>query len=525
MSIIPDILNDSCISLDGWTTSVVDSSITVNDGFKLAINDAASTDKAATVQKVITSSSDTLTVEIETLFTALGDWPDEPMDQEGYSFFAIWIGAWALQVFFTSAGMCLIDSDDQRVYVTGGIVKCNATAADQIWRFEIDKTVEASSTVSVYLDGVALGTYNAGAPSGMPPGSGGIILTITERTPQIAEVHLKEVKIGTGIGSFSPDAPDILFDCEFEGTFADSVHGISPTSIGEGISLEASTRMFGSGCCKQTGVFSIYPTTLFSDGVTLSNAQSAIHSPHHYGPMLFDKDAMTLAWGDEATPVPITGDGIYTLLYNDDPTETIDATVVVSELPGGSESHYPIYLEGTPLVYTPTEELITALKENGFTVSGFQQSEQDYIPLVGDTIPHNTTFHMATVLEKVTEGYNLYIFVEGILQMPMQYLPDIYIDIMITNTFTPIPCFIWFDSFQVIAGALWTANFTPPSSGFSNEASTDRYWVGNTGYWNDTAHWSYTSGGIGGAPVPTANNDVYFDSNSFTEEGQHIEFS
>lgn len=53
----------------------------------------------------------------------------------------------------------------------------------------------------------------------------------------------------------------------------------------------------------------------------------------------------------------------------------------------------------------------------------------------------------------------------------------------------------------------------------------DRYWIGDTGLWTDTAHWSLTSGGTGGAPVPTANNDVYFDSNSFTEEGQHIEFS
>lgn len=67
-----------------------------------------------------------------------------------------------------------------------------------------------------------------------------------------------------------------------------------------------------------------------------------------------------------------------------------------------------------------------------------------------------------------------------------------------------------------------------PASGTSDSISVDyfdRYWVGNSGLWNDTAHWSLTSGGTGGAPVPTANNDVYFDSNSFTEEGQHIEFS
>lgn len=54
------------------------------------------------------------------------------------------------------------------------------------------------------------------------------------------------------------------------------------------------------------------------------------------------------------------------------------------------------------------------------------------------------------------------------------------------------------------------------------EPSTDRYWVGNSGLWTDTAHWSYTSGGSGGAPMPTINDDVFIDENSFTEPGHHI---
>jgi hypothetical protein len=82
----------------------------------------------------------------------------------------------------------------------------------------------------------------------------------------------------------------------------------------------------------------------------------------------------------------------------------------------------------------------------------------------------------------------------------------------------------WIDNFIV---RNWRS--TEPAWGSwgteENQWPPSRYWVGNTGYWNDTAHWSLTSGGTGGAPVPTANNDVYFDSNSFTEEGQHIEFS
>lgn len=44
----------------------------------------------------------------------------------------------------------------------------------------------------------------------------------------------------------------------------------------------------------------------------------------------------------------------------------------------------------------------------------------------------------------------------------------------------------------------------------------DRYWVGGSGYWNstNTTNWSTTSGGSGGASVPTSTDAVYIDTNS-----------
>lgn len=44
----------------------------------------------------------------------------------------------------------------------------------------------------------------------------------------------------------------------------------------------------------------------------------------------------------------------------------------------------------------------------------------------------------------------------------------------------------------------------------------DRYWVGGTGTWdtNVGSKWSTTSGGTGGASVPTSADDVFFDANS-----------
>lgn len=43
-----------------------------------------------------------------------------------------------------------------------------------------------------------------------------------------------------------------------------------------------------------------------------------------------------------------------------------------------------------------------------------------------------------------------------------------------------------------------------------------RYWVGNSGNWSDTSHWSTSSGGASGASVPTISDDVIFDANSLS---------
>ena len=44
----------------------------------------------------------------------------------------------------------------------------------------------------------------------------------------------------------------------------------------------------------------------------------------------------------------------------------------------------------------------------------------------------------------------------------------------------------------------------------------NRYWVGGTASWDGTAgtKWATTSGGAGGAAVPTSADDVFFDANS-----------
>lgn len=76
--------------------------------------------------------------------------------------------------------------------------------------------------------------------------------------------------------------------------------------------------------------------------------------------------------------------------------------------------------------------------------------------------------------------------------------------------------------------ATWSGTSIGNGGGNSNITFTTpvtRYWVGNGGNWQDTAHWSATSGGAGGSSVPICQDTVIFDANSFSSGGQTITMS
>jgi hypothetical protein len=57
-----------------------------------------------------------------------------------------------------------------------------------------------------------------------------------------------------------------------------------------------------------------------------------------------------------------------------------------------------------------------------------------------------------------------------------------------------------------------------------NANAADYYWVGGTGNWSDfSTHWATSSGGnTFHSQVPTLNDNVFFDANSFTATGQSV---
>ncbi|HLP14556.1 MAG TPA: T9SS type A sorting domain-containing protein [Flavobacteriales bacterium] len=52
--------------------------------------------------------------------------------------------------------------------------------------------------------------------------------------------------------------------------------------------------------------------------------------------------------------------------------------------------------------------------------------------------------------------------------------------------------------------------------------STNFYWIGNGGNWNDVAHWSFTSGGASAGCLPSSSDAVFFNALSFTLPSQIV---
>lgn len=78
-----------------------------------------------------------------------------------------------------------------------------------------------------------------------------------------------------------------------------------------------------------------------------------------------------------------------------------------------------------------------------------------------------------------------------------------------------------------ISGAASPATGTSLGDCFNNTNITTNsprtlYWVGNSGNWSDTAHWSTTSGGASGSACPLPQDTVIIDANSITLAGQTI---
>ena len=90
---------------------------------------------------------------------------------------------------------------------------------------------------------------------------------------------------------------------------------------------------------------------------------------------------------------------------------------------------------------------------------------------------------------------------------------------------SPTLSYIDFLGLTAVSASAWTGTSLGDGGDNTNITFTTpvtRYWVGNGGAWNDTAHWSASTGGSTGATMPLGQDDVIFDSNSFSSGSQTV---
>ncbi len=198
MAISPDLLNEYCSSLASYTDGDNGTAVSeVSPAGQFRFDTNGTTNSSAVRYRTISSPPNQFTVEIETYFDAIGTKANLDTATFLYS-----TATWAFYITFASDGLYVkkVSGDSE---VGADIVKCNASAALQKFRFQVNKsTGEANATVEVFLDGVSQGTFDC--DYAVSYSNGFLYYSQASHTTANRVSHINYIKIGTGLGEFTP---------------------------------------------------------------------------------------------------------------------------------------------------------------------------------------------------------------------------------------------------------------------------------------------------------------------------------
>jgi len=128
------------------------------------------------------------------------------------------------------------------------------------------------------------------------------------------------------------------------------------------------------------------------------------------------------------------------------------------------------------LRYPVTETFVDTCMEEGYTIVDFRKFSEEY-----EGIPAGTRFHWAEVYMPVDPDYFIRkIYINGHLRIEELYTRSDQRMMMLANgLYTHIlnewgfMSLSWMDAWQVIKGAVWTENFTPPTTPFTVTPSSN----------------------------------------------------
>lgn len=276
--------------------------------------------------------------------------------------------------------------------------------------------------------------------------------------PEKKTIRTTPIISNTGVISkvYANISNDILFDCEFEGTFVDSVNGFTPIVVGD-VEIETSSPIFGVGSLKINGDNPekeiIQPQTI--TGVTITEWVSGEGLTEYLNFANVEGILHLYLSAGFETGVILAGNGSHTI-FND--YNSITVSVVFSEIPsipnntGLSDSIGLINVY--PSVTYDVAALSDTFEENGITISCFYG--------VGETRQH-----VAQVFQKAEGGYNCKVYMEG-QNMGGIFVEDENVGAFWAPRVISESVAVIVDGYQIIKGALWTSNFTPPSQPFTS---------------------------------------------------------
>lgn len=196
-----DILDEDCSDLTGWTDiDAVNgvSEVSPIGQWRLDANTHGASNRSARKQ-TISAPPNTFSLEMKTYFDSLGTSANSDL----LSIYYI-TTTWKFLAYFCSDGLLIVKSGGATTEVGTNIVKCNANAAWQTWRFQVTKTVEADATVEVFLkeeggEWASQGTVDCDYTGSFSP-SGEINIGQYGYITDNMVSHIDYIKIATGLG-------------------------------------------------------------------------------------------------------------------------------------------------------------------------------------------------------------------------------------------------------------------------------------------------------------------------------------
>jgi len=201
--LFPDILNENCSDISDWTDADGGTGVSEVDPagqFRFDTNLGAAGDAYCWRHRTIITPPNTFTAEIKTYFDSLGTKANNDDIQFEYQ-----NTSWIFRASFGADGLFISKVSGLTGEVSTNIVQCNATAAEQTWRFQVNKTSESVATVEVFLDNISQGTFDCDHEHSQT-GDGRVSIFQKGYTTDNMVSHIHYIKIATGLGEIYGDS-------------------------------------------------------------------------------------------------------------------------------------------------------------------------------------------------------------------------------------------------------------------------------------------------------------------------------